>query len=126
MHGAFSEMADMCPLRWLLPFPIIQLTACAAANGDGRGLDDDAVVVTSEDEEDHSHEDDAVLVDALEVLRLSQPAPGDALAAQPKQITLGCGAAPQPAACSSHDLGARLCQLTRACPHLTGLPAVCG
>ena len=75
------EMADMCPLRWLLPLRIIQLTACAAANGEGRGLDDDAVVVTSEDEEDHSHEDDAVLVDALEVLRLSQPAPGDALTA---------------------------------------------
>ena len=59
----------------------MHLSVCAAANGEGRGLDDDAVVVTSEDEEDHSHEDDAVLVDALEVLRLSQPAPGEDLAA---------------------------------------------
>ena len=80
MHESFSEMADVCSLHSLLPFRISQLTVCAAANGEGRGLDDDAVVVTSEDEEDHSHEDDAVLVDALEVLRLSQPA-GGALAA---------------------------------------------
>ena len=80
--GSLSGMADVCSLRWLLPFCTFQLTVCAAANGEGRGLDDDAVVVTSEDEEDHSHEDDAVLVDALEVLRLSQPAPGEALAAR--------------------------------------------
>ena len=81
MHEYFFEMADVCSLHSLLPFRMMQPTVCAAANGEGRGLDDDAVVVTSEDEEDHSHEDDAVLVDALEVLRLSQPVPGEALAA---------------------------------------------
>ena len=81
MQEASSETRDVCCLRSQLPFRIIRLTVCAAANGEGRGMDDDAVVVTSEDEEDHSHEDDAVLVDALEVLRLSQPAPGEALAA---------------------------------------------